>query len=271
MAANSSSDESCMAPKDFHISTSTDSGSRLSPNRQRCPLCRRFRKTFYCKDCIHSGLFYSSRFRATESYIDKQKALLELEDSKKTFEQKCLKLLENKLKCDMLHSKIRQARDRNRNLKVAVEEKKQMKTTNTARLVELKEKNEKRNKSLPKYNLKVQELEDFISVKREKVETFKETHKQKQEDSKKIVRLRIQQLFKFIFPISVVVKPATPTIETKSSRDATVSALIEASRTTFVRDRWEYADYNGDINYCIAGPTLPASGNYSAYNTWGRK
>ncbi|VEN54074.1 unnamed protein product [Callosobruchus maculatus] len=264
MATNSSSDESSMAPKDFHISTSTDSGSRLSPNRQRCPLCRRFRKTFYCKDCIHSGLFYSSRFRATEGYIDKQKALLELEDSKKTLEKNCLKLLDNKLKCDILHSKIRQAKDRNRILKVAVEDKKQTKTTNTARIIELKEKNEKRNKSLPKYNLKVQELEDFVSVKREKVEKLKEAQKQKQEELKKLVRLRIQQLFKFIFPISVV----KPTVEAESSTDDMVSALAEASRTTFIRDRWEYSDYSSEMKYCIAGPTLPGSGNYSAYNIW---
>lgn len=66
MATISSSGESSLAPKDFHISTSTDSGGRLSPNRQKCPLCRRFRKTFYCKDCIHGGLFYSSRLKSTE-------------------------------------------------------------------------------------------------------------------------------------------------------------------------------------------------------------
>lgn len=67
MAATTSSEDSSLAPRDFHVSTaSTDSESRLSPNRQKCTLCRKFRKTFYCKDCFHSGLFYSSRSKATE-------------------------------------------------------------------------------------------------------------------------------------------------------------------------------------------------------------
>lgn len=57
--ATSSSDESSTAPKDFHLSSSLDSGSRLSPNRRKCPLCSSFRKTFYCKECINSGNFYS--------------------------------------------------------------------------------------------------------------------------------------------------------------------------------------------------------------------
>lgn len=49
-----------------------------------------------------------------------------------------------------------------------------------------------------------------------------------------------------------------------------VNALAEASQTTFISDRWEYSDYLGEMKYCIAGPTLPGSGNYSAYNIWGQ-
>ncbi|KAG5877804.1 hypothetical protein JTB14_036826 [Gonioctena quinquepunctata] len=247
MATTSSSDES-IPPKDFHLSSSTDSGSRLSPSRQRCPLCRKFRKVFYCKDCIHSGLFYSSRQRATEGYIDKQKALLELEDNKKTLENTFLSLLESRQKCDVLHSKIRQAKDRTKILKLAVEEKKQKKVLNNAKLLEMKDKNEKRNKSLPKYDNKVQEIENYVAARR----------------VEEAGSVRIQQLFKYIFPITIT-KPA---VETESSSDDMVSALAEASQTTFISDRWEYSDYMGEMKYCIVGPTLPGSGNYSAYNIW---
>ncbi|CAG9813648.1 unnamed protein product [Phaedon cochleariae] len=263
MATTSSSDDS-IAPKDFHLSTSTDSGSRLSLNRQKCPLCHNFRKVFYCKDCIYSGLFYSSRQRVTEGYIDKQKALLELQDSKKTIEKNCLSSLEARRKFDILNSKIRQARDRTKVLKSALENKKQSKVSNEVKFLELKDKNEKRNRSLPKYDNKVQELENYVAVRREKVEKIRDTTREKQEELKKLVKIRIQQLFKYIFPISTV----KPTMETESSSDDMVSALAEASQTTFISDRWEYSDYMGEMKYCIVGPTLPGSGNYSAYNIW---
>lgn len=52
--------------------------------------------------------------------------------------------------------------------------------------------------------MKVQELENHVAVRKEKVEKCMETYKEKQEMLKKIMCLRIQQLFKFIFPITIV-------------------------------------------------------------------
>ncbi|KYB26703.1 Beclin 1-associated autophagy-related key regulator-like protein [Tribolium castaneum] len=104
--ATSSSDESSTAPKDFHISSSIDSGSRLSLSRQKCLLCCNSRKVFYCKDCIHSGLFYHSKHQVAESYLDKRKQLLELEDNKKNLEKKCLKHFESRQKADVLVSVV---------------------------------------------------------------------------------------------------------------------------------------------------------------------
>lgn len=48
-----------------------------------------------------------------------------------------------------------------------------------------------------------------------------------------------------------------------------VSAIAEASQTTFIKDRWEYTDFMGEMKYSIGGPTLPGSGNYLPYNIWG--
>lgn len=65
--ATSSSDEGSIPPKDFQqFSSSTDSGSRLSPNRKKCPLCLKFRKTFHCRECVQSGLFVSSILKTTD-------------------------------------------------------------------------------------------------------------------------------------------------------------------------------------------------------------
>ncbi|XP_056638534.1 beclin 1-associated autophagy-related key regulator isoform X2 [Diorhabda sublineata] len=260
MATTSSSEDST-APRDFHLSSSTDSGSRLSPNRQRCPLCRKFRKVFYCKECIHSGLFYSSKQKIAESCFEKQRALLELEDNKNTLEKNCLKLLDNRRKSDILSSKIRQAKDRTKILRLALEEKRYRRTINNTSLATLRDKNERGSKSLPKYDNKVHEIESFVCSKQEKVEKTRDSVKEKQEELKKLVKLRIQQLFKYIFPITIV----NPNLEIERSTDSMVNALAEASQST---DRWDYSYYTGETRYCIAGPTLPVSGNYSAYNIW---
>lgn len=66
--ATSSSDESCTAPKDFHLSSSLDSGSRLSPTQHKCQLCCNFRKKFYCRECVQNGLFASSSPHYSERF-----------------------------------------------------------------------------------------------------------------------------------------------------------------------------------------------------------
>lgn len=46
----------------------------------------------------------------------------------------------------------------------------------------------------------------------------------------------------------------------------TVSAIAEASQTTYVRGRWVYTDTSHETQYRIVHPMLPGSGDYSAYN-----
>lgn len=53
-----------------------------------------------------------------------------------------------------------------------------------------------------------------------------------------------------------------------SSEFDTVSALAEATRTAYVRGRWVFTDNSGEMHYSIVAPTLPGSGDYSAYNLW---
>lgn len=60
--------------------------------------------------------------------------------------------------------------------------------------------------------------------------------------------------------------------EEESVESDMVSAIAEASQTTYVRDRWEYEDFTSDsreVQYSIVEPCLPGSGNYSLYNLWG--
>lgn len=54
----------------------------------------------------------------------------------------------------------------------------------------------------------------------------------------------------------------------ESSEDDMISALAEASRTMYIRDRW-VTDNSGEMQHSIVAPALPGSGNYSDYNDWG--
>ncbi|XP_018571813.1 beclin 1-associated autophagy-related key regulator isoform X2 [Anoplophora glabripennis] len=182
---------------------------------------------------------------------------------RKKIEQNCLKVLNSKLETDVLYSKIRRSKDRNRILMKVVEEKKQIISVNNLKLKDIKDRNEKRDRSLPRYEQKVQELENYAAGCKDEVEKWYGISNEKQNRIRKLVKLRIQQLFKYIFPI-VEVKPL---LEVEPGDDM-VCALAEASQTTYIRDRWEYTDYSGEKQYCIVAPTLPSSGNYSAYSIW---
>lgn len=137
------------------------------------------------------------------SYLDKRKTLLELEDSKKNLEKKCLKHFESRQKADVLHSKIRQCRDRNRIIKLAVEEKKQKRLKYIADLTRLQEEVKRNSEKLSKYEQKVSQIEQYAADKREKVEKQQERLEHKRREIMKLVKFRIDQL-KYVFPIKKV-------------------------------------------------------------------
>lgn len=261
----SSSDEGSTEPKDFQqISSSTGSGSRLSPSRRKCPLCAKFKKTFYCRDCIHNGHFTSSNPNCTDRFIDKQNLLFEIEADRRALERDCLKLLENKIKADILRSKIRHSKDRNRILKLAVEEKREQKQIIQEKLEKLTAKNEQINKMLPRYEEKVHQIETILANRKEKNDKIRNNLKECEKELKRLVRLRLEQLMKYIFPIKQV-KPQISEMESSDPSEM-VNALAEAAQTTYFKDHWECTDYSGEMKYSIVAPTLPSSGNYSAYS-----
>lgn len=55
-------------------------------------------------------------------------------------------------------------------------------------------------------------------------------------------------------------------VDTDPEHLDTVSAIAEASQTTYVRGRWVYTDTSHETQYRIVHPMLPGSGDYSAYN-----
>lgn len=75
---------------------------------------------------------------------------------------------------------------------------------NGSRLFDLKQKNEKLSRSLPKYEERVEKLETYVAGKREDIQRKSEELTLCQEQLKKLVKIRIQQLIQYIFPIAKV-------------------------------------------------------------------
>jgi beclin 1-associated autophagy-related key regulator len=56
-----------------------------------------------------------------------------------------------------------------------------------------------------------------------------------------------------------------------STTDMVTCALADASGTSYVRGKWINDTENSlEIHHRIVAPTLPGSGDYSAYSLWGR-
>lgn len=53
-----------------------------------------------------------------------------------------------------------------------------------------------------------------------------------------------------------------------SSEFDTVSALADATHTAYVKGHWVFTNSSGGLHHSIVAPTLPGSGDYSAYNLW---
>ncbi|XP_025833473.1 beclin 1-associated autophagy-related key regulator-like isoform X2 [Agrilus planipennis] len=262
--ATTNSDDSTSVPKDFQLSSSLDSGSRISPNYYRCQLCNNYRKVFYCKECVHNGDIYKSSSQCPERYADKQIKLLQLKAARKAVEDNCLDKLERKQKIDVLGSKIRQSRDRIEILRLSLKDRREKQKTYKAKIIEIIGKNEKLTKSLPKYEERVEKLGLYVASRREDNQRLKDKILNEQAQLQNVVKTRIQQLVQYIFPISIVL----PKIEIESGEVDMVTALAEATRTTYISNQWVYNDNSGELQYCIVAPTLPGSGNYSSYNIW---
>ncbi|XP_074035770.1 beclin 1-associated autophagy-related key regulator isoform X2 [Leptinotarsa decemlineata] len=247
--AISSSDESSTPPKEFHLSTSSLSDGLMSPNKHKCPLCRKLKYVFYCRDCACNLLF-----RDQKESLEKQRTLRALRDNPFGFDNQIEFLHERRLKRQKLTSSIKTALQRIEMTKLALKMNKERRELNNARLLELKGSNTTRKKNLPRYESKVEEIGNYVVGRRETIQGTKQTVKEKQEELQKKVQIRVKQLFKYIFPITNVI----PTLPSHHPNNSSI----------ILNDGWEYSEYLGEPKYCIVGPTLPVSGDYSAYNKW---
>lgn len=250
------------APLDYHISSSSEGNGKLVIITEDCPLCLKASRNFYCNTCLKHGEFVHSNGKSSEMFSDKRMRFLILQDEKRQTERLCERELANSVRLASVKGEIEVYRDRNSFLKVLIEEKKRLIFDRKQAVCELKDANMKKCIRLSRYEERVEKLKTYVDVKQLELRTLRTTLQTTQEDLKKKRCLHIKQLVSYIFPISIV-EPAT-----KQDEDSTVSALEDACRTAFIQGKWVSPNISSELQHRIVAPTLPASGNYSAYNDW---
>nr|XP_012154071.1 PREDICTED: beclin 1-associated autophagy-related key regulator isoform X3 [Megachile rotundata] len=271
VAGDYNSEGSCTAPADFQLSSELeDVSSRLSVNLLKCPLCHNSRRIFYCRQCIQNGDFIHSTSVYSERFADKQLRLLRLKAARAQLEEKCMKALEKHKQRDKLICDINTCKERVRLLQSLVNETRQSINRGNQRLNVLKDVNSQLALRLPRHEERVEELHRYVNGLRAKQEKQKQAVDRKRQQLKKVIRTATKQLIQYIFPLSKV-QPnrSLCSSEEDASSDVVTCALADASGTSYVRGRWVNDTDNAlEVQHRIVAPTLPGTGDYSAYSLW---
>ncbi|XP_044744935.1 beclin 1-associated autophagy-related key regulator [Coccinella septempunctata] len=263
--AASSSDESGTTPRDFHLSSSLDSESRLDFQKFKCPLCLKARRNLYCKKCIEEGDIYCSKAQqGDKSYKELQIEFSDLclkeKDKKNEFEI----LSEDVMKEHDLKSELRTYRERVRSLEIILLEKRELIDGYKKELSSLKINNKKKAEFQEKCDTKIQEIEEYVENEAGKLMYTEHDLQSKKTEVNKFIRTRSRELSQYIFPIF----KTQPKVTAEQIESELVLALEEASHSSDLRGSWEYTENCSEMNFAIVAPSLPASGNYTCYNMW---
>lgn len=129
-------------------------------------------------------------------------------------------------------------------------------------------------KLVPSYITKCQHFADYIEKTFETNNKLVAERSKLQEELKQVIRKNIQKLIKFIFPLSHTISRGETNDGSRTSLRSdsdTMNALAEATHTAYVRGRWVLQDSQSELQHVIVAPSLPGSGDYSAYNDWVEK
>jgi len=265
--ASSGSAYSSDAPGDFHLSSSTeDSGSRYSTSVEKCPLCSYNRRTFYCKQCIQEGSFIHSNNHYAERFAEKWVQLMRLRNDKKQLQERCNIFLQRNLHLDQLRTEIDACHERIALLQMLIKEKRKNLEADKPKIADMVRQSQDRNARLTLCEASVCKMEQRTNGMELNATENSLMVQKEQQQLKDMIRASIQQLVQYIFPIEPV--PPIPSDEVFEVPRDTVTALADATRTAYIRGRWVFTDSSGQLQHCIVSPSLPDSGDYSAYNAW---
>lgn len=248
---------------------------------EKCPLCESTRRNLTCCDCVREGSFSYSTEQDGELYSEKRSKTFEavektkeptsrieyLHQQRANHEKKCLELLSLKFRLATLNEVVQNLDKQNELEKEELEER-QKRYSVRAQAVDKVKRDAATTENQLKSTLKV--LNDY----KDKLKKFES----------QVISFRkkaVKNLKHDIFPITIrpVYKefgtPPRLTIATRGmSNDLVLEAsksaetdLEEATKFTYEGGQWIQKNL-AEMEYCISGPGLPASGDYYKYYEW---
>ncbi|XP_075146847.1 autophagy related protein 14 [Haematobia irritans] len=256
-------------------------GSSLDAPSLKCLLCLKQQYRFHCRECVKSGsITRKGKSHTDESLLQKQTQYMQIKGKLHEFNKRYEKLIKDKKASENVIFEIKKHQEQVDLLKKLIAKKKLKLQTLQEQRNELAKANSDKRKTLPKYPIKVKELEDYVLDRIEKIENLRKRHHSKLDSLKDVTLLRIRQLVEYIFPIYEILKdeqrPVTAaaaqqhkTSNAPSDDTDTIAALADATNTSYIRGKWVFHGSGiKEMQYCIVAPSLPANGDYSAYLDW---
>ncbi|XP_013118429.1 beclin 1-associated autophagy-related key regulator [Stomoxys calcitrans] len=263
------------------IAIDGNSGLDAAPSL-KCLLCLKQQHRFHCRECVKSGyITRKGQSHAAECLSEKQQRFLKLKANLNEFNQQYERLIKDKKASENVIFEIKKHQEQVELLKELIAKKKSSLQSLQEQRNELAKANSDKRKTLPKYPIKVKELEDYVLDRIEKIGNLRERHHTLLDTLKEVTRRGIRQLVEYIFPISEIVlkdeqRPTTsgsgqPQKASNSPPEDsdTIAALADAKNTSYIRGKWVFHGSGiSEMQYRIVAPSLPANGDYSAYREW---
>ncbi|XP_001945788.2 beclin 1-associated autophagy-related key regulator isoform X2 [Acyrthosiphon pisum] len=241
---------------------------------EQCPMCHRFRKLFHCKTCVLNGDFgHSSAAFDKGRFFKKQMKFQSIVYNSNLFKNDCAKMFSKRQCTTLKKTETSILQEKIRLLKLALSDKNKILTDKKNQLKKIKLEIDNQKSRVDRYRSRVVRLEDFTKGQSSALNDKKNELFAVRPSLKNIIQTRINQLVTHIFSLNEV----HPTILHDRNEGLDVSnnlshALAEASKLTYVCGQWvdtcEEWSRQTELGYRIVAPTLPANGDYSAYNEW---
>lgn len=300
--SRTSSDESINAPNlRFHVSSSSedvyrDSTRHTNPEeklglRYRCPVCSKSQhhQNFHCCSCVRNGYIVHSNVAGCtqkENLFEKQQKYIKIKGGLKDLNNRYEKYMREQRSSENLQCEIKQKKKRIQLLNRLVSEKEMFLTKRKEQRDQWSKGNFNKRKQLPNYPLKVKALGDYVLDRYEKINKLRERHTGLLDKVQQITRHDINELIKYVFPISEVVlknekrlNPVAGVVRgteqcgvfgvTGKNDCETMEQLADAKNNSYIRGKWVFHGSGiSEMQYLIVASSLPANGDYTAYLDW---
>ncbi|XP_067617272.1 beclin 1-associated autophagy-related key regulator [Eurosta solidaginis] len=296
--SRTSSDESFNAPNlKFNVSSSSEdvardtTGHRNSEDllsvRYPCPLCGKSKQqhNFHCCSCVRNGNIVHSNVAGCtqkENLFDKQQKYMKVKGTLKDLGNRYEQFMRAQRSSENVKWEIKHKKQRIKLLNRLIAEKRALLIKRKEQGDQLCKGNNDKRKQLPNYPIKVKALEDYVYDRVEKIHKLRDRHDEMMDKVQQATRHDIDQLVRYIFPISEVVLRDEKRLKTiigdvrggesegcESNESDRMEQLADAKNTSYIRGKWVFHGSGiSEMQYRIIAPSLPGNGDYTAYLDW---